>query len=339
MKEWYKQIISLFILLPFFALHIAKAQEKENSSPKIIWHSYMQLRGTTDFEGDNNFSVRRLKFWIKPSPSLSKRWDFKVQAIFMSVMKEKFFLQDVYVKYRFWNSNLQFGQFIPKFSLQRFQPDYLIPSAERSRAVSLLIPNGTLGVRDIGIQYNLKTAKQKLELNAGVFNGYGIKDYRFNNKGILLTHNLSYTFELPKSKIKAGYSVMYRYADDINFAKIFEDTLLYSGNDFRFGLYSMFNSRHFDIQAEYIRAFFENSYSDGYYALATIKFTEKHQMFLSYDGFFSSEINSLNNPWYIAGYNFLIKEYKLMLTLDTRFSKQGEKLKNITVIQFQMFIN
>ncbi|NOX84586.1 MAG: hypothetical protein GXO86_01270, partial [Chlorobi bacterium] len=178
-------------LILIMALSPASAQETQHFK-KVEWHAYTQLRFATNFNSYNNFSVRRLKFWIKSGPEFSKRWSFKAQAIFTSISKEKFFLQDVYIQYNFGKSSIRFGQFIPRYSLQRFQPDYLIPSTERARAVNLLIPDGTLGVRDLGIQYNLTAAKGNLQFNIGLFNGYGIKEYRYNNSGIMATQNLSY---------------------------------------------------------------------------------------------------------------------------------------------------
>ncbi|RKX75544.1 MAG: hypothetical protein DRP49_04490 [Spirochaetes bacterium] len=198
MKTKWQNIAFLIILLV-----ASSVQAQETSAPKSLeWHAYTQLRFATDFDSYNNFSVRRLKFWINSGPGFSKHWSFKAQAIFMSIQNEKFFLQDVYGEYRWKNSSIRFGQFIPQYSLQRFQPDYLIPSSERARAVILLIPDGTSGVRDIGVQYNLSAVNNHLQFNEGLFNGYGIKEYRFNNAGFLATQNLSYSIPLKNNLLQ-----------------------------------------------------------------------------------------------------------------------------------------
>ncbi len=316
-----------------------RVNAQKTSDIPVEWHSYTQLRAASNFDDYTNFSVRRLKFWIKSKPEFSKHWSFKAQAIFMSLQKEKFFLQDIFVDYRWGNSSIRFGQFIPKFSVQRFQPDYLIPSVERSRPVMFLIPDGTLGVRDIGAQYNLHDNKKRLEFNAGIFNGYGIKYYRFDNQGIMLTHNLSYTFALNKSKLRLGYSVMYRKADELQLLRILPDTVLYSGDEYHWNVYALFTSKVFNFQAEYFQANLSNGIAEGYYGLATIKLNPKNQIFLTYDLYESIYASDLNKPQVNIGYNYLMDDYKMMLTLDTGFREVGGKLSNITVLQFQLFIH
>jgi len=328
-------ITGLILLL---ALSTATAQDTQHLN-KVDWHSYTQLRFATNFNNYNNFSVRRLKFWIKSGPGFSKHWSFKAQAIFMSIQKEKFFLQDVYGQYRWKNSSIRLGQFIPQYSLQRFQPDYLIPSSERARAVALLIPDGTSGVRDIGVQYNLSAAKDKLQFNIGLFNGYGIKEYRLNNSGFMVTQNLSYRIPFKHSSLQLGYSVMYRKAENIYFPGILPDTVSYTGNDFRFNINGLFTSKVIDVQAEYLSATLDTAIASGYYALATIKFNEKNHAYLFYDHYTSGYGSTVNTPWYIAGYNYLFKEYKIMLTLETGFQKAVGQWENKTVLQFQMFFH
>jgi hypothetical protein len=330
------QNIALLIVL----LAAAPLGAQEKASPKYVeWHAYTQLRFATDFDNYTNFSVRRLKFWLSSGPDFSKHWSFKVQAIFMSIQKEKFFLQDVYGQYSWKNSSIRFGQFIPQFSLQRFQPDYLIPSSERARCVALLIPDATLGARDIGLQYNLLAMNKKLEFNVGLFNGYGIKDYRFNNAGFMLTHNLSYRIPIKKSALKLGYSVMYRKAENIVFHGILPDTVNYSGDDFRFNFYGIFTSKMVDVQAEYLQAILDTTTASGYYILATVKFNPKNQAYFVFDEYASKDSFPLIAPWYIAGYNYLFKKHKIMLSLESGFQKAGGQWQNRTVIQFQLFFH
>ena len=335
MKTKWQNIAFLIILLV-----ASSVQAQETSALKSLeWHAYTQLRFATDFDSYNNFSVRRLKFWFKSPPGFSKHWSFKVQAIFMSIQNERFFLQDVYGQYSWKNSSIRFGQFIPQYALQRFQPDYLIPSSERSRAITLLVPDGTLGARDIGLQYNLRAMNKKLEFNIGLFNGYGIKDYRFNNSGYLLTQNLSYRIPIKKSSLKFGYSVMYRKAEDIVFHGILPDTLSYSGSDFRFNVYSIFNSKVVDIQAEYLYALLDTTTASGYYVLTTVKFNPKNHAYFVFDEYTNQDSFPINSPWYIVGYNYLFRKYKIMLSLESGFQGVAGQWQNRTVIQFQLFFH
>lgn len=315
--------------------------KKAKPQSKVFWHSYIQLEANTAFENSYYIGIHRLKFWLGSTPAFSQHWSYKVQVLFATQKKEKLFLQDAYGKYRNKSgvSIIQFGQFVPKFSLQRFQPDYLIPSVNRANVINAVIPDGTMGVRDIGVQYNLKPDHKKLEINFGFFNGYGIKVYHFSNKGYLLTQNLSYTIPGKKSQWKFGYSVMYRKAFDLPLKNILPDSVLFSGNDFRIDLYGLFNSRYLNVQAEYLRAWLNSNPADGYYVLTTIKPSQKNHIYLSYDKY-NDLIDSTNNkPWYVIGYNYLINKFNLMVTLDTRFRDDGGRMKNVTSLQFQMFLH
>jgi len=338
-----RRIILLVWALLMVQIGFAGGLGKQKPKPKdaVVWHSYVQLWSNTDFNGSYTMAIRRLKFWLGSGPAFSEHWSFKVQALFTSLGHEKFFLQDVFGQYRNKSgvSSIRFGQFIPKFSLQRFQPDYLIPSVERAAVINVGIPDGTLGARDMGFQYTLKAAQKHLELNFGIFNGYGIKQYRLSYSGYLLAHNLSYTVARKNSQWKFGYSVMYRKAVDLQLKHILPDSVLFSGNDFRFDVYILFSSRHFDMQAEYLNGWLNGNHFDGYYALATVKINPKNEFYLSYDKFQDLVSTTDDGPWYITGYNYLIKKHDLMLTLDTRFRKETGRLRNIMTLQFQMFFH
>jgi len=314
------------------------AQKPASPDDKIEWHGYTQFWANTNFDNNYSLSLRRLKFWLGSGPAFSDHWSFKVQALFTSLGHEKFFLQDVYGQYRNKSgvSSLRFGQFTPAYSLQRSQHDYLIAAIERANIINFLIPDAGLGVRDMGFQYTLKAAQKHLEVNFGIFNGYGIKEYRFNYNGYMLTHNLSYTLRKNNTLWKFGYSVMYRKAVDLPLKHILPDSV-FSGNDFRCDVYAMFRIPRFKIQAEYANAWLNGARASGYYALATLKANKKNEVYLSYDKYSDLISSSTDNPWYIAGYNYLFKGYDLMLTLDTRFRDDNGNLKNITSIQFQMF--
>lgn len=329
------------VLLLVMATFPAMAQTAAQPTDKVVWHGYTQFWINTDFNDTYSMALRRLKFWLGSGPAFSEHWSFKVQALFTSLGHEKFFLQDVFGQYsnKSGISSIRFGQFIPKFSLQRFQPDYLIPSVERANVINATIPDGTLGVRDLGLQYTLKTGQKHLEVNFGVFNGYGIKQYRLNYNGYLLTHNLSYTVKEKNAQWKFGYSVMYRKAVGLQLKHVLPDSVLFTGNDFRFDLYALFNSQYFDLQGEYLNTWLNGQRAYGYYALATIKMNSKNEIYLSYDKYKDLISTRDDHPWYIAGYNYLFKNHDLMLTLDTRFRKENGSLKNMTSFQFQIFFH
>ena len=193
MKKLVFIVLFYFCIIPF-----SQAQQK------VDWHGYMQLRSSTNLEDSYNVSVRRLKFWINSSSDFSENWSFKVQAIFQSAKQEKLFLQDAFTQYANNKGNqfLKFGQFVPKYSLQWTQPDYLIPSFDRAQTINALVPAGNLGIRDLGMQYTLKALDKHLEMNFGAFKGRGITEFTTKEKGFLLSQNSFYKFPIKNAKLK-----------------------------------------------------------------------------------------------------------------------------------------
>ncbi len=331
----------LITLLLILATLPGFAQQAAPPTDKVVWHSYAQFWANTDFDNSYSVALRRLKFWVASGPAFSKNLSFNVQVLFSSLEHEKFFLQNVFGQYRTNSgmSSIRFGQFTPTYSLQRSQHDYLIAAIERANIINFLIPDAGLGVRDMGFQYTLKAAQKHLEVNFGIFNGYGIKEYKLNYSGYMLTHNLSYIIRKNKTLWKFGYSVMYRKAVDLPLKHILPDSVLFSGNDLRCDVYAMFRIPRFKVQAEYASAWLNGTRASGYYALATLKANKKNEVYLSYDKYNDLISTTDDHPWYIAGYNYLIKNHDLMLTLDTRFKNDDGRLKNITSFQFQMFFH
>lgn len=305
---------------------------------KIDFNGYTQLRGSSNFDDNTTFMVRRLKFWLRSTPAFSDRWSYKVQVLFTSWMQERFFLQDVRVSYRTRLFSFDIGQFIPKYSLQRFQPDFVIPSIERARAIDALIPDGTLGVRDIGLQAGIKTKDKLFSTSVGLFNGYGIKEYRFNNQGYMITHKTGLNIPSGNGTFQLGYSLQYRYAENLQLKHILPDTARFTGDDFRYNFFAMYKSGVFALQAEYLNADLEGMHANGWYALSWINI-KKSQIVLSYEVYKDLIPETNDSPYYRIGYNYLINNHKLKLFFDNYFqiSRNGIE-KYLGSIQLQVFI-
>ncbi len=312
--------------------------QENNFSSKTDWNGYTQLRASTNFDTNTTFMLRRLKFWLKSKPEFSRHWSYKVQVLFTSWMQEKFFLQDAKIVYKTAYFSFNFGQFIPAYSLEWTQPDYLIPSIERAIAVNALHPNGSLGVRDIGVQADFHTKNKSIETHIGIFNGYGIKEYRFNNKGVMITQKTAFNVHLFKNNLQIAYSLQYRNAYQLNIPHVLPDSILFTGTDFRYNLYVMYKSKVFDIQAEYLNADFDKKQANGYYILSDININKKNQIVLSYEDY-NDLISSTNDfPYCRLGYNYYINDYKLKLSIDNYFQIHQKTIeKYIASIQLQMF--
>lgn len=324
------------IILSFLLSSMAFPQAAK-SPEKWTWNAYTQLRAYSHFDGNRGFQVRRMKLWLKSSPAFSEHWSYKIQSTISSLNQERFFLQDAKVSYRTGLLSFDFGQFVPAYSLQWSQPDWRIPSIERAIVINAITPDGSLGVRDIGVQANFHTKNKLIETHLGAFNGYGIKEYRFHNHGYLFSHKTAINILLPHSTMQIGYSLMFRKAENMKIKKVFPDTVTYTGNDFRYNLFALFHSSFIEVQAEYLNADFEDGLNaNGYYILSAFNI-KKSQIVLSFEDYKNTYANN-HNPYYRLGYNYLINKNKTKVFLDNYFQVIDGKIDNyFASIQVQIF--
>ena len=316
----------------------AQGSDDPRKEPKITWDGYIQLRATTNFDDHTGFALRRLKFWLRSGPGFSDHWSFKVQTTFSSFHKEKFFLQDVKLGYRTGVFSLEIGQFVPEYSLQRFQHDYLIPPIERAKVINTLIPDGTLGVRDLGVQGTLTSRNHLVQTSLGIFNGYGILEYRLNNTGFMITHKTGLNIPWQNNSLQVGYSFQYRKAENLRIPFVLPDTVFFTGNDIRYNFFAMFSSKYFLIQGEYLHAGFDGETADGYYILSAVTI-HKSQVVLSWEKYKDLIAGTSDEPYIRAGYNLLIKSYKLKVSLDNYFQLAENRIqKYFATVQLQFFI-
>ena len=306
-------------------------------SNKVNWHGYTQFRFSSNFDGNTAVSLRRLKFWMNSGPGFSKHWSFKVQGTFSSHFSEKFLLQDIKVGYRTGAFSFYFGQLIPAYSLEWFQHDFLLPVIERAKVIDALTPDGTLGVRDIGAQASYLSENKLLKISLGLFNGNGIKRYHFNNRGYMLTNKTELDIPINKSRLKLGYSLQYRKADQLKIPFVLPDTVAFSGNDFRYNFFLAFQSKNFNIQGEWLHASFNGSVAYGYYLLSWLTM-KRNQVVFSYEEYHDLIPQTVAHPTFRLGYDYMIKAYKVKLFFDNYCQFDSGKIINYTAsLQFQFF--
>ena len=310
-------------------------QAQEKPASKADWNGYTQLRFSSDLDTVNTFSLRRMKLWVKSAPGFNEHWGYKIQTTITSNQNEKFLLQDVLAYYKTGRFKLNMGQFVPRYSLQRFQPDFEIPLAERATVINALIPNGTLGVRDIGVEGKYTSQNKNIQTWFGVFNGYGIKEYRFDNSGIMLSHKTAFQFF--DKHFKTGYSFMYRQADRLQLKSVLTDSVAFSGDDVRYNLFAQYNAGDFHIQAGYLWASLNRQVADGYYLLAQYNLN-KNQIMASWDQYNDLIDATEDLPEFHLGYNYAIKGDKLKIMWDNGWKiKDGKIADYFTTLQLQLF--
>jgi hypothetical protein len=334
-----KYFIAIIISLLCFALQSTFAQQKIN------WNGYLQYRFSDNYLNQTNFSVRRAKLWVDGLlPIDESSWSYKVQAIFHQQVKFQFLLQDVFVSYKINNFEVTAGRFVPNFSLQRKQPDYVIPLDERADVVNALVPGAETMARDIGVELKLENSKtgsfpKGFSISFGFFNGNGANIVSNNENFLYANHGSLFLLNNSESKLELGYNLSYRNARNLQFNKIFGNNFSFTGSDFRFGFEGKLNLGDFELQSEYIEAHLGNQKAFGFYALADYIFASKNLITLSVE-----QLNDLNsstddNPWYVIGYSYLLKGNNIKLYLDNKFQFTSDKNNLLTTLQIQYFFN
>jgi hypothetical protein len=323
----------IFIILSLLLSPGARAQE--NPIAKMNWNGYAQLRLTTNFDETHSFSLRRMKLWLNSTPSFSDHWGYHLQTTITSNQNEKFLLQDVMAFYKSGAFRINFGQFVPQFSLQRFQSDHTLPLAERSDAINALVPNGSLGVRDIGAEAAVGGPDRGYEVWLGVFNGNGIKEYRLSNSGFLLTQKTAFT--LIDKHLYAGYSLMYRKADHLQLSGLLPDTVIFSGNDTRLNLFARYTAKTFEVQSEYLLASLNGQKAEGWYVMGTLNLG-KNQVALSWNQYTDLIASTPDTPAIHLAYSYRMKGDKLKIMLDNGVHLDNGKMERyFAALQLQLF--
>ncbi len=326
-----KKILILLSLI-FLTVNL-RAQQK------IEWNGYSQFRFTDNYQTQQAFSLRRVKFWVNGSSAFyNGNLSYKVQANFLQQVKYQLLLQDVLIKYKAGNLEVTAGQFVPDFSLQRKQPDYSIPFNERSDAVNALVPGAETMGRDIGAEIKLN-ADRKGAFSFGFFNGSGANNPAGQNNFLFVNRGSVYLLNNGSASLQMGYNISYRNAHNLQFSKIFAPGYFFNGNDFRFGFDELFSLGSFELQAEYLEAHLGNKTANGFTALADLLIADKHLLAISVEQYNDLNLGTEDAPWYAFGYSYLLKGNEIKFTVNNKFQFTSNKTNSLTTIQIQYFFN
>lgn len=323
-----------FCFVTAVSVPVVRAQDN------IPWHGYIQTRYSENYDNLSSFRVRRAKLWLKGRAPIQGNWYYKMQAIFVEKNKGGFTLQDAYAEYRLHDWRLRAGQQIPEFSLQRVQPDYVIPVLERGLAINNLIPAAETGARDIGAQVIYDSPDKSWHASAGMFNGNGANQLKNEDRQFLFNQRL--TFETPVSgKVRAhlGYSLAYRKTSGLTLKKIFGSGRLFSGDDFRWGLEGRLLHPRWEIQGEYIHVSLEDDNAWAYYLLSDYKLTEKNQLVFMLDKYKDLNPQTADEPWFILGFNHYFAGDKAKVMLDSRLQVADNDTHYQSMIQLQLMFH
>ncbi len=316
---------------------ITAAGSSSFAQQKVNWNGYLQYRFSDNYLNQTNFSVRRAKFWVDGLlPANDGSWGYKLQANFLQNSKYLLELQDVLVNYKINTFDITAGQFVPDFSLQRKQPDYIIPLDERADVVNALVPGAETMARDIGVELKLNENKTG-SVSFGFYNGNGANTVSDKKNFLYVSRGSFFLLNNFKSKLEIGYNLSYRNAHDLQFSKILGSNATFTGSDFRFGFEGELTAGNFDVQSEYIQANLGSEKAYGYYAIADYLFVSKHLLTISIEQYRDLNPATLDDPWYVIGYSYLLKGNDIKFSINNKFQFWENKTNSLTTIQIQYF--
>jgi phosphate-selective porin len=363
----------LGILLLCFVLPVSLAAQQHAEYPhgepkaKLLeWSSYLQLRYTGIEDGEDLYALRRLKLMLRGS--LKPHLQYYVQGIFKDGNESNTdgspYLQEAWIKYTAWKyGHLTVGQFKPPFGMERFTPDWKLPTIDRSQATDHLIPNGQLGdsfARDYGAQLDAWLVTKRLYYATAVFSGNGA-NMSFKGNGPLVTGRLvGVLYRSPphsgrQDRITLGGAVSTRKDHDQDFAPALPGTAAlgythFSGRDTRANLQASADFSPVSLRSEYFYAWFDpdraplvRMRASGFYVQGAMRFCRKFQGVAKYETFNPDRAvrNKYDLRWTTLGLNWFIRQDRIRLGADYVFKREAVDSfpNNAVLVQFQYFIH
>lgn len=310
------------------------------------WHGYTQVRyGRAD--PTTGFSIRRAKLWMTgPVPGVS-RVSFRVQGIFRNGAAGGLVLQDVFADVGVFRGTLRVGQFVPAFSLERSQPDYLVPLIERAAVVETVIPGARTMGREVGAQLSMASRSGAVDVAVGLFNGSGGNRVPGVDGDFLTTGRLLLSTRFGAGMHASfGGSVAWRRTHGTDVGSLHTAGSGFAGSDFRWGGDVRLGCSGWGIQAEYLHTELEDQVSRGFYVLSDLAVTPRDNVTLSVERL-DTPTTVRSEPWYVAGFSHLLgnsnpagsaSAFPTRLMGDVRYQVTNGKPTVEGAVQLQVFI-
>ncbi len=318
---------TLFLFLSVLLFLSAQSQ----TDHKI--EGYTQIRSEYQNGQTPYLYIRRAKFWYSAKRTFKNQsyLKFKVKVNY-GTKHHEFELLDFKTTYHKNHSEINFGQFVPDFGLQRSQSDQYLAVLERSLVINSLIPAAQTDARDIGIQYTYDFDSLKSRLSIGFFNGTGANTLNYSQNSFLVTSRFSYFFIKNKNfRMAIGGSGMFRKIQNADFSKFYFQDSLFSGNDFRYGAEMIFYLKNFHFQTEFIQAKLDNDIAQGFYAMTDYTLN-KNQFAVSYENLLNVEKNYSERI--LVEYSYLFDNDDIKLSFGTYYFPDLAE-KYMLILQFQ----
>lgn len=336
-----------------------------DSTTKMRWSSYVQLRYSGIEDEENLWALRRFKLMV--GGNLTPRVQWYAQGLYKdgnrSPTDGRVYFQEAWLRFAY-RREIQFvaGQFKPPFGRERFTPDFEIYTMDRSLVTDALTPDGPYidsFYRDRGIQVDGELPR-RFRYAVGVFDGRGA-NHQFRGIGPMVVSQLLHHPVRERVlggrpfTLQLGGAAGFRRGGDLPFrpccaARATDGIEHFRGADQRWGVECSADWGDLQIRAEAIQAHL--SYANqqgrdftarGWYTQGAKRFARRWQMVFKYEEFDPDrrEVNSKDVRQATLGLNYYLRQNraKLMAGYVLRHERLHPAAKNIFQIQFQYFIH
>lgn len=335
------------------------------STAPVRWSSYVQFRYTDVQDGKDLFGLRRFKLMVGGNVTPKIQW--YAQALYKdgndSPTDGRVYFQEGWLRFGFRKeAQLVFGQFKPPFGRERFTPDFLILTIDRSLVTDALTPDGPYidsFYRDRGVQLDGEL-KRGFRYAAAVFDGRGA-NHQFHGIGPMFAGQV--VDELVREKplygrplrIQIGAATALRWGRDLPFrpcctGDFAADIEHFRGADQRWGAEFSGDWGDASVRAEYMRARLDfdaarsaDLTASGWYVLAAKYFARKWQVVAKHERLDPNHhvVSSKDVRQTTLGLNYYIRQnrVKVMAGYVLRQESIQPVSNNLIQIQVQYFLH
>jgi len=361
--NWARLPLALLIVVEMPAVAQMLPPPLRESTSKVRWSSYVQVRYSDIQSGEDLFALRRFKLMVGGDLTPSIQW--YAQGLFKdgndSPTDGKAYFQEAWLRFAIRRGlNLVVGQFKPPFGRERFTPDFQILTMDRSLVTDALTPDGPYidsFYRDRGFQVDGEI-RPGLRYAVGLFDGRGANHW-FHGLGPMAVGQV--VDELIKERrvlrrpltVAVGAAAAFRRGTDLPFrpcCEVKEDISHFRGADRRWGTELSADWGDLSVRAEYMRArlrFADSRGSDfsssGWYVQGAKYIAPKWQVVAKREAFDPNDrmVNRRDIRQSTLGVNYYIRSNwaKVMASYVVRQERAAPVDDNLLQMQFQLFVH
>ena len=309
------------------------------------------------------FGWRRLKLRMlgEPIPQLSYCFQGVYKTHNFSPTDNRVTLQEAWMQWKISpRFKLKVGQTLPPMGLERFTPDEMLFSIERSLPTDSLIPNGKLGdsfARDYGVLTSGFFSRPKLGYDLAVMGGNGANEGHLLHRGsYLLAGRLTWKpYRLPQDgvDVQMGGAMSFRRNHNLDLSQQLPGSgklgyRNFDGQDYHYNAFlaldkgpASFRGEGFWARYHACRPKLPSLNAMGFYVQAAYFLHPRLQAVAKFEYFDPNEVlhNSQDLRWTTLGLNLYLvgNQLKLQANYIFKTERQGEIHNDTFIVQLQFF--